>query len=710
MSFLSRRSFWFGLLVIFALNVATTLLLTRGNRSAPDPQASTAASLAESWARADGVPVSVRAFGAKGDGVTDDTAAFLAALRFALANGRSVFVPGNRSTVYVVGHIAVDTGQLVLFGEATLRLKAGTNKALLWVRASAAGCVLRGLHFEGNSAAQTHQADRTTPYDENAGLVVISCQNPVLDGISVHDTRLLGIRVSAYADSNEELRGVEVRNCTVTSADGGGIAVTFARQPVITGCRVSEIGGRLVQASAVTGNTITTASPLVHRYNPRVACFRKTLGGYDYIGSVARGAPVDGTNVSVSGPTLIGAAGSLAYSPNLYLLGSLDAVGISASNCHNARIENCHAELTSSVGIILVQDRGGSGAIVGCTAYAVGEESFTLDGCRGSLISSCSARQSSVNSDSPAIHVANASPGIVEAVANSVVGCTVRDSNGGISAGLQTGRGSGMTATKISGNNLYRSPSAQYTAGPGISTVGVDDVSGNTVQGYETGIDVVTGDGTSVTGNRLIGYAQASGSGVRITNAARTSILANTIRSFTHGIRVENQGACQMIGNTLRDVTTCFSTKLPAGRALYEMTWIANACFGYATLLEQKPGYWDDPTGGVTLQRWESRVHQPREAYTAPVVLKTTSAAATLMVEVDHDLQFPVKRIYSLSSVGSNYVLVEIGSSVANPGMVDAAATRNPTTGEITLTVSGSGDGKALAYELQLKSDLPATR
>jgi hypothetical protein len=90
--------------------------------------------------------VSVKDFGAVGDGVTDDTAAIQAADTYAASVGKGIYLPG---AVYVCEGLIVTSVAVVSNGDATLLHKAGSGGTMMSVSSSA---VIRGLVFDGNKS------------------------------------------------------------------------------------------------------------------------------------------------------------------------------------------------------------------------------------------------------------------------------------------------------------------------------------------------------------------------------------------------------------------------------------------------------------------------------------------------------------------------------------------------------------------------------
>lgn len=96
--------------------------------------------------------VSVKDFGAVGDGITDDTAAFVSA---AASGSVAVYVPDG---TYIVSSFTLN-GQK-LFGSATLKWKASTSTPMITL--SGDGCKITGLTFDGNGANQSSSTELIT--------------------------------------------------------------------------------------------------------------------------------------------------------------------------------------------------------------------------------------------------------------------------------------------------------------------------------------------------------------------------------------------------------------------------------------------------------------------------------------------------------------------------------------------------------------------
>jgi hypothetical protein len=95
--------------------------------------------------------VSVKDFGALGDGVTDDTAAIQAAFNAVPQYGNVYFPAG----VYIISAtLTVPTVNLTIYGSATIKAKNGTNFAAMLSAANRTDVILDGLTFDANKAGR----------------------------------------------------------------------------------------------------------------------------------------------------------------------------------------------------------------------------------------------------------------------------------------------------------------------------------------------------------------------------------------------------------------------------------------------------------------------------------------------------------------------------------------------------------------------------
>ena len=100
--------------------------------------------------------LNVKNFGARGDGLTDDTAAISAAIAFCVAKNFTLFFPAG---TYLCGTISAAAGMKLVGADrdsTTIKLKSGTNAGLITSPSLAINDVLiSNMTFDGNSAGNT---------------------------------------------------------------------------------------------------------------------------------------------------------------------------------------------------------------------------------------------------------------------------------------------------------------------------------------------------------------------------------------------------------------------------------------------------------------------------------------------------------------------------------------------------------------------------
>jgi parallel beta-helix repeat protein len=218
--------------------------------------------------------VSVKDFGAVGDGVTDDTAAIQAAID--AANG--VFFPTGS---YLVDDQIDLKANLLLYGEGGSKIVLATGVTPFVLRGDAVNnFVMRDLEIEGNGAAGF-----STVYITNSTNVTIdNCKITKSGAMALLLIGCLFAKVENCTLSNNYFYGVDARDCddckfianrctdngdtgVATSAGGRGINLWRSRGCYVAGNRFvsnSEYGFRIYSEAAdttisynniVTGNT-----------------------------------------------------------------------------------------------------------------------------------------------------------------------------------------------------------------------------------------------------------------------------------------------------------------------------------------------------------------------------------------------------------------------------------------------------------------------
>ena len=198
--------------------------------------ATTARALGEHLAAA----VNVRDFGALGDGITDDSAAFAAAISAAQSRAAVVYVPAS-PTPYLLGASLVLDGTTMVGDGAGSTLKMGLPAARACsLRGSGAG--LAGLRVLGPGASSWPES----PSDVDLSAVA-------LDGIRI---------ASGAADAS--VQSVEVAACAIALAIEGGVKA-------VVGCAFSySLRGIEIRSGAIWRDLRGTHQvPCVHQGHPQ---------------------------------------------------------------------------------------------------------------------------------------------------------------------------------------------------------------------------------------------------------------------------------------------------------------------------------------------------------------------------------------------------------------------------------------------------------
>jgi hypothetical protein len=241
--------------------------------------------------------VSIKHFGAVGDGVTDDTAAIQAAID---ANAGDVLVPDGD---FLVSSITMPNRVgFTLFGNgmgSRLIQKAGASGALIKWPTRATTCLdahhtIRGLHFDATNGSH-HVIDttytQTTTLSElffnevPGGKACIKLDGNPTDGTFMHDMRLSGIRI--YVPSGSVLNG----NAGILL--GAHTADTAIDRFIMQGLFLTDYC-ILADAGALT-TTISNSHP----YNAKINVLKLSGGNDDFsfVGNAFDNALADIVNV-----------------------------------------------------------------------------------------------------------------------------------------------------------------------------------------------------------------------------------------------------------------------------------------------------------------------------------------------------------------------------------------------------------------------------
>lgn len=183
-------------------------------------------------------PVSVKDFGAIGDGITDDTGSIQTALD---SGAIAIYLP---SGTYIVSSIVAN--QVKLFGEGIIKWKDNTSSPMITLNGD--GCSLHGIVLDGNALGQT---------SSTAMVVTTSAENLVVENCTFKNGRY-----KAFLSDVANSPGIAIRNNlfidwgTITSCD----VVSF-RSPrfIASGNRFENIGdGHCIRTGLLSGDPTTT--------------------------------------------------------------------------------------------------------------------------------------------------------------------------------------------------------------------------------------------------------------------------------------------------------------------------------------------------------------------------------------------------------------------------------------------------------------------
>lgn len=204
----------------------------------------------------EGRGVSVAAFGARGDGVTDDTDAIQNALDVATEAGlETVLQPAT----YLLGSaVEVPSGAVVSGYGATLKMSAGAAHCAITASA-AEGVTISGLTIDMNKASVTEPA---TAYDHSADAVFLytGASGVTLRDVTIHDAWQYGVYATGSGGTLEDLGlyNVSVRACNigvfVNSGDRAQILGGSFRDNVESGVGISGGSGHRVSSVDASDN------------------------------------------------------------------------------------------------------------------------------------------------------------------------------------------------------------------------------------------------------------------------------------------------------------------------------------------------------------------------------------------------------------------------------------------------------------------------
>lgn len=628
----------------------------------------------------------------------DDTPRILRAIASLPNTGGAILLPQGETLISRLIEITKPNVSILSLGGTTIKLADMANSSLLWAKEGADNFHLENIFFDGNAENQTHVMSTSTPFVSNTALVMVQSNNARLKYVHAFNTKLKGFYVGGYTDGSDSVINPILDHATTENTLGTGIQVTFAKQPLITSCHASLVGGKFVKVTDVNvaTKTITTEEAFTHKTNTKIAFFRMSGNMPKFMGSVTKGPtnPENADQYTFNNLLLKGGEANLIYYDDLYLLSAEGyGIGIVASNCDSPLIIASSAELTSGMGLAIVQDRGSLGSISDGKARWTGEEAFCIDGTRFGSIKNSDTMFASLNSKAPAIHIANASPGIDDPIGNGVLSCKVINPLAtAINAGVNN-VSFGFDATRVADNVVFLEPALNWDlTDTAIITTGKAYVVDNELINVLSGIDIVSGDRCIAKDNKITGRKTTGSFGVRSLNSARTMFEENNIDNVEKAFVATGQGEYKLKGNYISGRCDVALSAAIGGTATVYMNNKTHAGVLFENAIPESV---DDYLFDVYIHKTD--IKYARSNYSIPVTV-TPGKEGYLKVIGDGSLTNPSEKIYRVARVSGIWLVSTQSSTEQNSAIVSSSVSINASTGQLTISITGTGGGKALAY------------
>ena len=172
--------------------------------------------------------ISVKDYGAVGDGATDDTTSIQNAINATSAAKQRLYIPAG---TYIVSSLSL-LDNTYLFGVGTLKRKASSTGSVI-TTSSKNNCILKGFTIDGNKSAATAN---------NAAIYISGGYQIVIDGITVTNHTYDGITIVNTTDRTQKTESY-IKNCTVSDSERYGIEVQDVKDLTIIGNLISNLSG-----------------------------------------------------------------------------------------------------------------------------------------------------------------------------------------------------------------------------------------------------------------------------------------------------------------------------------------------------------------------------------------------------------------------------------------------------------------------------------
>lgn len=295
--------------------------------------------------------VTPQMFGAKGDGVTNDTQAIANALAFAAQNGVDVEIPGG---TYIVSNVTPPSN-VVIRGKGAQTVIKQIAKSGLWVNPvlinNVENVTIENLCIDGNAAEQTN--------DGKLGIQVLTCNNVVLRNLIVRNMLGDGISIG-YTDYLS--KNVLVDGCTISGSDRNELVLANCKGVTVRNCNI--VGGR--NFSALVDLEIHNAADVIQDVIFDGCTITRNSG--EPVKLLTNGYATSFTYITFNN-CIFNTPVNVAAFDNLTFRGCV-VRGMELCGCHDVNVERCILSKPSSNALYVYEngsDKPENIRVVGCT-------------------------------------------------------------------------------------------------------------------------------------------------------------------------------------------------------------------------------------------------------------------------------------------------------------------------------------------------------
>lgn len=471
--------------------------------------------------------VSVKDFGATGDGTTDDTAAMQAAIN----TGKTVYVPAVANYYKITSALTLNSNQRIFGDGVGSQIRQVTSLANVLAATSKSGVIVDNLHI--------YCVGTFSNYNTGSGVILQSCSQSIVRECLISNHRGAGVNV--YSSDECLVEGNTFINSPVVNADPdtqafADIAVVFSssRNIVQNNICVSGQGTGVLVQTVVNGNACdgNIVSDNIVR-NAKV-----------YGISLYRNAQVIGdvplqsvSNCVVSGNTIENISGAIINATtSTYTYGA----GIYVQGAEKAVVSGNTIRQTHSGAVAFVQT---------LSPGAIGLTNQTVASITGNVIDQAGMFGIDIGDS----NVFGATIGAASITGNVITNCQLAGISvrfrGRIGISNNTVDTTGLTS---SGSGI-RINSGASTAYPDISIT--SNLIRNSTTGATANIEVNYVNGLTVSGNVC---DTSTVHGITAANSSNMTVSCNTVKNHTsRGIQIlSTSSAATLTGNTVAGTGT----------------------------------------------------------------------------------------------------------------------------------------------------------